>query len=67
MPIRYNARSISKILFGGREIKRVYCNLRVVWEKISEPIDFIKSCFGTGRWRDEYKWTDNNKWKDNYG
>ena len=65
MPIRYNSRPISKILLGGREIKKVYCNLKVVWEKVSSPIiDVIQSCFGSGRWKDEYKWTDNNKWTD---
>ncbi len=49
---------ISGIYIAGRAIQAVYHGTLLIWE-------VIRSCFGSGIWRDEHPWKDDDAWKEN--
>lgn len=56
--ISFGGRQISGIFYGGRVITAVYNGVVLIWQA-------IRSCFGTGTWREDKPWIDDDTWKNN--
>jgi hypothetical protein len=50
--------NIGSIKFNKKNVREVLRNQIVIWNGL------IQSCFGGGRWLDNYGWTDNIGWVD---
>lgn len=49
---------IGSIRKGNKNIREVLMNSFIIWNGVAQ------SCFGTGKWIDNFAWTDNMPWKD---
>lgn len=49
---------IGSIKQNKKNIREVIRNKIIIWNGVAQ------SCFGSGRWLDNYPWTDNLPWKD---
>ncbi len=58
----FGHRAWSEMTAFGKSLVKIYAGvgtaLKLIWEK-------IRSCYGTGVWREERPWLDNDTWKDN--
>jgi len=52
--------NIGSIKFNKKNVREVLRNQIVIWNGLI----LMQSCFGTGRWLDNYGWTDNIGWVD---
>ena len=52
-----NGKSISIRYYGNKLLVAAYKGLRLIWSS-------VRSCFGSGGWRDDRPWIDGESWKD---
>lgn len=52
-----NGKSISIRYYGNKLLVAAYKGLRLIWSS-------VRSCFGSGGWRDDRPWIDGEGWKD---
>ena len=62
--IHINNHNIVGVYSGSKNIVAVYSGYKLVWEKFSDVIKEIQSCYAKGYWDDQYPWTDDTAWTD---
>ena len=53
----WNNKTIFIRYYGTKLISYTYLGLNLIWSA-------IRSCFSSGRWRDDKIWDDEESWKD---
>lgn len=53
----YNNKEITIKYLGNKAIAYTYLGLQLIWQA-------IRSCFGSGWWKNKKSWINKNKWKN---
>lgn len=56
--IHVNGKEVTGIFYRTKVITAVYHGANLVWQT-------VRSCFGSGIWRNEKPWLNEEKWKNN--
>lgn len=56
--IYYNGKEIYEIVKDSKQFIYLRKGLALLWEA-------VRSCFGTGIWKQEKKWINDDHWKNN--
>lgn len=56
MAIRIKGKEPEALRVGKRPVAALYLGARLIWEG-------VKSCFGSGVWRDDKPWRDDDGWR----
>jgi hypothetical protein len=56
--IKIRGKEITKIVLSGIPIAKVYKGGVLVWQA-------VRSCFGSGMWRNDKPWLNKELWKNN--
>lgn len=52
-----NGKEITQIFKGNRVISAIYKGTKLVWQA-------VRSCFGSGSWRNDKPWINDEGWKN---
>lgn len=53
-----NNKEIMQVFKGNKSISAIYKGAKIVWLA-------IRSCFGSGAWRNDKPWINNEGWRNN--
>ena len=53
----FDNKEITVKYYGNKAIAYTYLGLQLIWQA-------IRSCFGSGWWKNKKPWINNNKWKN---
>ena len=57
MIIKEGYKKVESIFVGTTAIEEVRRGLKLIWQS-------VRSCFGSGAWRNDKPWIDNEAWKN---
>ena len=57
MIIKEGFKKVESIFVGTTVIEEVRRGLKLIWQS-------VRSCFGSGAWRNDKPWIDNEAWKN---
>lgn len=53
-----NGKEVQQIFHNYKRISAIYKGARLLWQA-------IRSCFGSGSWRNDKPWINNEGWRNN--